>query len=78
VPDATHLLKIYQGRMRSNLIHALRPLVGSRAPEVSSRIAALIDGVYLRQSLVKSVPDESDAARQVLEYVGFELEGAVQ
>ena len=78
VPDAKRLLTIYQARIRSNLVHALRPLIGARAPEVASRIAALIDGVYLRQSLVKSVPDQSDAAQQVIAYLNFELKGVVQ
>lgn len=78
VPDAKRLLTIYQARLRSNLVHALRPLIGVRAPEVASRIAALIDGVYLRQCLVKSVPDQSEAAGQVITYLNFELEGAAQ
>ena len=78
VPDAKRLLTIYQARIRSNLVHALRPLIGARAPEVASRIAALIDGVYLRQSLVKAVPDQSEAAGQVIQYLNFELKGAVQ
>ncbi|MGB7318783.1 MAG: transcriptional regulator BetI [Planktotalea sp.] len=77
VPEAKRLLGIYQARLRSNLVFALRPLIGSRAGEVSSRIAALIDGVYLRQSLVKSVPDQSEAARQVLSYLALELESYV-
>lgn len=76
VPDATRLLKIYQARLRSNLVFALRPLIGERAGELASNIAALIDGVYLRQSLVKAVPDQSGAARQVLDYLDLELERA--
>lgn len=76
VPDATRLLKIYQARLRSNLMFALRPLIGERAGELASNIAALIDGVYLRQSLVKAVPDQSGAARQVLDYLDLELERA--
>ena len=78
VPDAKRLLGIYQARLRSNLVFALRPLVGARAPEVSSRIAALIDGVYLRQSLVKAVPDQTKAAQQVLDYLDLELERAAR
>lgn len=78
VPEATRLLSIYQARLRSNLIHALRPTIAERAPDVASRIAALIDGVYLRQSLVKTVPDQSDSARQVLDYLTLELDRAAQ
>lgn len=78
VPDAKRLLGIYQTRLRSNLVFALRPMVGARAPDVSSRIAALIDGVYLRQSLVKAVPDQGEAAQQVLDYLDLELERAAR
>lgn len=78
VPEAKRLLTIYQARMRSNLVYGLRPLLGARALEVAARIAALIDGVYLRQSLVKAVPDQSEAAGQVIAYLNFELRGAVQ
>ncbi|MGH1578392.1 choline-binding transcriptional repressor BetI [Planktotalea sp.] len=76
VPEAKRLLAIYQARLRSNLVHALRPLLGRRAPEVASRIAALIDGVYLRQSLVKLATDQSNSTRQVLDYLSIELERA--
>lgn len=76
VPEAKRLLTVYQARLRSNLIYALRPLIGSNAPEVASRTAALIDGVYLRQSLVKAVPDPCQATRQVLNYLDLELERA--
>ena len=78
MPEAKRLLTIYQARMRSNLVYGLRPLLGARALEVAARIAALIDGVYLRQSLVKAVPDQSEAAGQVIAYLNFELRGAVQ
>ena len=44
------LLDIYQARLRSNLLHALRPLCDD--PEaVAEGAAALIDGVYLRAAL---------------------------
>ena len=74
VPDAKRLLTIYQARLRSNLVHALRPLLGARAQKVASRTAALIDGVYLRQSLVKSHTEQTNAAQEVLAYLNFELE----
>lgn len=77
VPDAKRLLTIYQARLRSNLVHALRPLIFERAPDVASRTAALIDGVYLRQSLVKSKADHAGAAESVLAYLNSELEGAL-
>lgn len=78
VPEAKRLLSIYQARLRSNLIHALRPSLAGGAPDVASNIAAMIDGVYLRQSLVKSEPDQIGAAQQVLDYLELELERAAQ
>lgn len=48
--QAARLLRIYQQRLRSNLRHALRPI--SDTPELGAdAIAAMIDGVYLRQAL---------------------------
>lgn len=50
-PDAARLLRLYHRRLHSNLLHDLRPLVGARADEVARSIAAMIDGVYIRQAL---------------------------
>jgi len=75
VPEAKRLLTIYQARIRSNLVYSLRPLIGARASQAASRIAAMIDGVYLRQSLVKARADQSEAAGQVIDYLYFELKG---
>lgn len=74
VPDARRLLNIYQSRLRSNLSHALRPLVGADAPETADIIAALIDGIYLRQSLVKAAGDGAAATHQTMVAVHRELE----
>jgi TetR/AcrR family transcriptional regulator, transcriptional repressor of bet genes len=50
-PDAARLLRVYERRLRSNLMAGLRPLVGSRARDVADRLGAMIDGMYLRQGL---------------------------
>ena len=50
-PDAARLLRIYQVRLRANLAFNFRPLIGARAPDAAERIAALIDGLYLRVGL---------------------------
>ncbi|MFU8881860.1 MAG: choline-responsive transcriptional repressor BetI [Rhodobacterales bacterium] len=71
--DARRLLAVYQRRLRSTLTHDLRPLVGARAPQVADRIAALIDGVYLRQSLGQGQPDADDAVATVLGCLELEL-----
>lgn len=72
--DARKLLSVYQRRLRSNLTHDLRPLVGDRAPEVADRIAALIDGVYLRQSLGLGQPDAGKAVASVLACLDLEIQ----
>jgi TetR/AcrR family transcriptional regulator, transcriptional repressor of bet genes len=71
--DARRLLAVYQGRLRSNLTCNLRPLVGARAQDVADRIAALIDGVYLRQSLGQGQPDSAAAVATVLGCLDLEI-----
>jgi TetR/AcrR family transcriptional repressor of bet genes len=66
-PDTLRLLRLYQARLRSNLIHALRPL--SPTPEThADLLAALIDGLYLRAALSRSktADDTRDAALSAL------------
>lgn len=48
---AARLLAIYHRRLRSNLIHALRPVAGGDAVRLAETLGALIDGVYLRAVL---------------------------
>lgn len=74
-PGAARLLRIYEGRVRSNLLSNLRPLIGTRAPEAAERIAALIDGVYLRQGVRMGTPDRQQAVRLVLTALDHELAG---
>ncbi len=48
--DAARLLRVYQRRLHSNLVHALRGR--TEDPQaVAELLAALIDGVYLRAAL---------------------------
>lgn len=77
-PQARRLLIIYQRRLRANLTHALRPLIGARAAGAADRIAALIDGVYLQQSLGRDAPHGAQAVAQVLGYLELELERAAK
>lgn len=72
--QAGRLLGIYHTRLRSNLRHALRGLVGGRSGDVAARVAALIDGVYLRQSLGGGAPDGEAAERAVMCYVQLEID----
>ncbi len=50
-PEAARLLRVYHRRLRSNLMAALRPLVGVAADDIALTLGALIDGVYLRAAL---------------------------
>ncbi len=73
LPDARRLLLIYQRRLGSNLRHALRPLVGARAGSVADGVAAMIDGVYIREALGSDVPSGPLAAALVTAYLEREL-----
>ena len=71
--EAKHLLTIYQRRLRSNLLHDLRPLIGTRADDVATRIAGMIDGLYLRQALTQTAQQGQDAVAHVLHILDQEL-----
>jgi TetR/AcrR family transcriptional repressor of bet genes len=73
MPEAARLLDVYQCRLRSNLRHDLRPLVGPRAAAVAEALAALIDGVYLRQALVRGKTDRAVAVDTVLGVLATEV-----
>lgn len=75
VPQAKRLLAVYQGRLHSNLVAALRPLAGGRAPEIATGMGALIDGLYLREVLKSGPPDAKAAVRTALGYLEAELKG---
>jgi len=74
LPEAHRLLRVYQRRLRSNLRHELRPLVGARAEAVARGLGALIDGVYIRAALADGAPDRGYALKIVTEYLDRELE----
>ncbi|MDJ0626669.1 MAG: transcriptional regulator BetI [Rhodobacter sp.] len=67
VPEAQRLLRIYQRRLRSNLMHDLRPLVGARAGPVADMLAALIDGLYIRAALGPEARDPAASAQKVVD-----------
>jgi len=73
VPEAGRLLQVYQRRLRSNLLFALRPLCGNRAEGVADLLGALIDGLYLRAAL-GGAADGRAAALQVLDLLDRLLE----
>jgi TetR/AcrR family transcriptional regulator, transcriptional repressor of bet genes len=63
---AARLLRVYQRRLHSNLVHALRPLAGREAARIAEGVGALIDGVYLREAL-KGRPTDPEAAIALVE-----------
>ena len=72
-PDAARLLAVYHARLRSNLVHDLRPLVGDRAEDVAEQLGALIDGLYLRYGIGTSRPSGDRPAAHVLHMLDLEL-----
>lgn len=67
-PEAARLLRVYRGRLRSNLLTALIPLVPLRARDVAETLGALIDGVYLRAALSEKT-DAAAAERIVQDFL---------
>lgn len=64
--EASRLLHIYQRRLRSNLNHALRQMMSAAEARLVTRgLAAMIDGLYLRQALRRD-PLAGDAAIDVM------------
>ena len=60
-PEALRLWRLYQCRLRSNLCHALRPVV-AEPKAAASVLSALIDGLYLRAAL--NDPEAGEVATQ--------------
>ena len=73
VPEAKRLLAIYQRRLQSNLLAGLRPLAGARAGVVADGLAALIDGLYLREVLKSGPPDGRMAVQMAQDYLRVQL-----
>ncbi|WP_397542331.1 transcriptional regulator BetI [Roseovarius salis] len=73
-PEAHRLLDIYQRRLRSNLHHAVRQVSDGDDWTLTRGLAAMIDGLYLRQALGGD-PLSPDAAIDVmLHYIDTFLE----
>lgn len=71
---ALKLLQVYTRRLRSNLVHALRPLT-SRPDEVAELIGAVIDGLYIRHALRSGAPQPRRAVALVEALIDVELQG---
>jgi TetR/AcrR family transcriptional repressor of bet genes len=74
---AERLLLIYQLRLHSNLVHALRRLVPAGAAErIAEGTGALIDGVYLREALRGKPTAPAAAMALVEEYLDLQIKAA--
>ncbi|MDZ7904676.1 MAG: transcriptional regulator BetI [Cypionkella sp.] len=73
VPAAKRLLAIYQRRLHSNLVAGLRPLAGAQAVDIAAGLAALIDGLYLREVLKRGAPDGAAAVAMAMDYLAAQL-----
>ncbi len=73
VPQAKRLLAVYQNRLQSNLVHALKPIAGARAVDVAAGLGALIDGLYLREVLKSGPADGAAAVAVAVRHLDAEL-----
>ena len=73
VPEARRLLAVYQWRLRSNLLACLRPLAGDQAVRIADGLAAMVDGVYLREVLKAGPPDGASSVTLLRAYLDAEL-----
>ncbi|MYZ48291.1 choline-binding transcriptional repressor BetI [Propylenella binzhouense] len=65
-PEARRLLRVYTKRLESNLVHALASLTTrERSIEIAETTAALIDGLWIRQSLADGGADPEKAVAAV-------------
>lgn len=77
--EAARLLRVYAGRLRSNLMANLVRLTDrARAEAIAECVAALIDGFYIRQALHDSrlTPDHIRAL--IARHLDNALEGAIR
>ena len=74
-PGAARLLTLYQRRLHSNLLHALKSLLPpSEAGRVAEGVGALIDGVYLREALRGRPTAPAAAVAAIEDYLDRALE----
>ncbi|GHD06248.1 choline-responsive transcriptional repressor BetI [Tianweitania populi] len=68
------LLRIYAGRLHSNLMSGLSALLPrEQALTAAEGIAALIDGLYIRRALKQGTPDAASAIALVEDYLSAKL-----
>lgn len=71
------LLRVYNGRLRSNLVAPLGQLLPrSEAEKVAEGVAAMIDGFYIRRALRDGLPNPLSAVAVIEDYVDAKLAAA--
>ena len=71
---ARRLLKVYTGRLHSNLVYNLAQLTNAKnAALIASGVAALIDGLYIRQALRENRLDRFQTMGLVWDYLDLKL-----
>ena len=70
---ARRLLHVYQRRLRSNLHHAFRQIAPGEARTLTRGLAAMIDGLYLRQALGEGGIAPETAVAVLLHYLDTSL-----
>ena len=73
MPEARRLLRVYQQRLQSNLVHELHHLDAVAAAGIARGVAALIDGLYIHEALSNGQPDGRAAAAVVLDYLDAQM-----
>lgn len=69
-PELARVQRVYERRLRSNLLHALRQLApGDVAEQLATGLSALIDGLWLRSALGGEAVAPRDALRIGRDYV---------
>ncbi len=71
--EARRLLHVYQRRLRSNLHHAFRQLDPAQARTLTRGLAAMIDGLYIRQALREGAMQPARAVDVLLHYLDTSL-----
>ena len=75
--DAKRLLRVYAGRLQTNLVYDLCKLTTkAKAKRIANGLASIIDGFYIRQALQKSSSDRTETISIVSEYLHLQLKEA--
>ncbi len=72
--EALRLLNVYQKRLRSNLYHDFKKLSVQDARTLTRGLAAMIDGLYIRQALRRDPIEPATAINVLMHYLDSSLD----